>query len=53
MLDLERAWFTGCSRCANEGLSYEEDMEVAHIDLRGRGWTRDSDGYTYCPECSR
>ena len=50
MLDLERAWIAGCSRCANEGISYEEDVELAHVELRLEGWTRGE--WQFCPQCN-
>lgn len=53
MLDLERGWAIDCHRCAREDFSPEDLADLAHVDLRLRGWTRDPNGRQFCPECSK
>lgn len=48
---LNRAWIVECSRCANDGQSYEATGEEAAADLRSRGWT-DDDGSATCQQCN-
>jgi len=51
VLDLTPAWVASCGRCANEGISEEEEHDDAHVDLRVRGWTRGD--RQLCPDCSK
>lgn len=48
---IEHVWVLGCSRCANEGISYEDDGAAAVTDLSARGWTIESPR-VFCPACN-
>lgn len=45
---LQRVWVVECSRCANEGTSYEMTEGDASDDLWAQGWTDDG----MCPACN-
>lgn len=49
--NFDKALVIDCSRCANQGVSYEPTPAAAERELLGQGWTYD-DPHVYCPACS-